>query len=87
MDELIRTLETSEAMEPSPVLKTDLAFIFRHKAVLLYYAKSLIDYIVDFLTSDIPALRSCVLVCRSFNLPRACEHLFREVDIGTRHRR
>ncbi|KAK0455777.1 uncharacterized protein EV420DRAFT_1481218 [Desarmillaria tabescens] len=48
--------------------------------------QELIDCIIDILCSDIPALRSCSLVCRSF-LPRAREHLFREVDIETSHLR
>ncbi|KAG7446162.1 uncharacterized protein BT62DRAFT_156250 [Guyanagaster necrorhizus] len=48
--------------------------------------QELIDHIIDTLPSDIPTLRSCSLVCRSF-LPRAREHLFRQVDIGTPHLR
>ncbi|SJL01202.1 uncharacterized protein ARMOST_04520 [Armillaria ostoyae] len=44
--------------------------------------QELVDYIIDILTYDIPTLRSCSLVCRSF-LPRSRELLFREVDIGT----
>ncbi|KAK0448061.1 hypothetical protein EV421DRAFT_110620 [Armillaria borealis] len=48
--------------------------------------QELIDYIIDILTSEIPTLRSCSLVCRSF-LPRTREHLFREVNIGPSHLR
>ncbi|KAK0205905.1 hypothetical protein DFS33DRAFT_1272495 [Desarmillaria ectypa] len=48
--------------------------------------QELIDYIIDILQSDILALRSCSLACRSF-LPRAREHLFREIYIGASHLR
>ncbi|PBK65612.1 hypothetical protein ARMSODRAFT_430420 [Armillaria solidipes] len=48
--------------------------------------QELVDYIIDILTYDIPTLRSCSLVCRSF-LPRSRELLFREVDVGTSHLR
>ncbi|KAK0231496.1 hypothetical protein IW262DRAFT_486865 [Armillaria fumosa] len=48
--------------------------------------QELIDYIIDILTSDIPMLWSCSLVCRLFP-PGARGHLFREVNIGTWHLR
>ncbi|KAK0479956.1 hypothetical protein EDD18DRAFT_841708 [Armillaria luteobubalina] len=66
-------LESSPSMEKLTIMETET----QNTSPPLHQEPN--DYIIDILTFDIPTLRSCSLVCRSF-LPRAHEHLFREVN-------